>query len=202
MVRWGGGAGGAHFRHRTDGLSDARNPAGKPEPCDLCAIRLAIRAEGAIPAPRFPLIVLLSLVISSAIMLSLLGAAVSQKTRKSFLLEIRLALAAFTVAAPAMIYLVVAYLNLDLWWDEVYSLDFFVFVLLKTVVTDYHLPNNHIFANLLNHIYVYSLGLDDISLLENPWKIRILMLVYAVITSIWCNERSARIALASQLHED
>ena len=101
------------------------------------------------------------------------------------IVEGALALAACAVAAPGMIYLVTAYLNLDLWYDELYSLNFFVFVPLQTTVTDYHAPNNHIFANLLNHIYIYSLGLDDIALLESPWKIRALMLLYTTVAFVY-----------------
>ncbi|MGC9038121.1 MAG: glycosyltransferase family 39 protein [Roseiflexus sp.] len=105
--------------------------------------------------------------------------------QRRIVVEGALALAACAVAAPAMIYLVIAYLNLDLWYDELYSLDFFVFVPFQTIVTDYHAPNNHIFANLLNHIYIYSLGLDDIALLESPWKIRVLMLTYTIVACVY-----------------
>lgn len=118
-------------------------------------------------------------------MLSVSGKTVVQKTGTSLVSVIAPALAACVVVAPAMIYLVAAYLNLDFWYDELYSLDFFVFVPFQTIVTDYHEPNNHIFANLLNHIYIYSLGLDDITLLESPWKIRALMLLYTLVALVY-----------------
>lgn len=95
------------------------------------------------------------------------------------------ALLACACAAPWLAYVMIEYINLDFWRDELYSLDNFVFVPITTVVTDYHAPNNHILSNLINHIYLRSLGIDDVDLLRDPWKIRILMLFYSLITLIY-----------------
>jgi hypothetical protein len=67
------------------------------------------------------------------------------------------------------------HLNDDLWNDEIYTLNFFVFKGLSTILTDYHVPNNHIFANLLYWGWVKLWGIGDIGvLLDAPWKIRVL----------------------------
>lgn len=99
--------------------------------------------------------------------------------------EIIWALIACACAIPWLSYVVFEYINLDFWRDEMYSLDHFVFVPIKTIVTDYHIPNNHILANLLNHIFLYTFDLEDTDLLRYPWKIRILMLLYTIITFVY-----------------
>ena len=95
------------------------------------------------------------------------------------------ALIACACAIPWLSYVAFEYINLDFWRDEMYSLEHFVFVPITTIVTDYHIPNNHIFANLLNHIFLYTLNLEDTDLLRYPWKIRILMFLYTIITFVY-----------------
>lgn len=99
--------------------------------------------------------------------------------------ELMWALLACACAAPWIAYVMIEYINLDFWRDELYSLDNFVFVPITTVVTDYHAPNNHILSNLINHIYLRSFGIDDVDILRDPWKIRILMLLYSLIALIY-----------------
>jgi hypothetical protein len=86
---------------------------------------------------------------------------------------------------PWIIYIIAAYINLDFWYDEIYTLHHFVFVPISTTVTDYRAPNNHIFANILNHFYLNGFGIDDFDLLREPWKIRLLMLFYTFLTFIY-----------------
>lgn len=50
------------------------------------------------------------------------------------------------------------HLNQDAWWDEVLSLKKYALVNIKTTLTSYPDPNNHIFFNLLNNGYSYLLG--------------------------------------------
>ncbi|MGQ9549532.1 MAG: glycosyltransferase family 39 protein [Roseiflexus sp.] len=95
------------------------------------------------------------------------------------------ALTACLAALPCLIYIITAYINLDFWYDELYTLHHFVFVPISTIVTDYRAPNNHIFANILNHIYLYGINVDDYDLLRYPWKIRMLMLFYTFLTFIY-----------------
>ncbi len=64
--------------------------------------------------------------------------------------------------------------NEDLWNDEIYSLQFFVFKGPATIVADYHVPNNHILANLSHWAWVSLFGLNEGDLLDSAWKIRLL----------------------------
>ncbi len=91
-------------------------------------------------------------------------------------------LMACAAALPWLIYVIAAYINLDFWHDEIYTLDHFVFVPISTIITDYRAPNNHIFFNILNHFYLHGFGIDDFDLLREPWKIRLLMLFYTLLT--------------------
>lgn len=76
-------------------------------------------------------------------------------------------------------------LTADLWNDELYTLDYFTIQPLSVTLTDYHVPNNHVFYNLINNLYLRILGIDDINLLlDHPWVIRLPGLVYA-ICMIW-----------------
>jgi hypothetical protein len=90
-------------------------------------------------------------------------------------------LAAAAICAPWLGCLGWRCLNLDLWYDEVFTLNHFVFVHLRTTLTDYHLPNNHIFFNVLGSLYASAAGLPDIhAVLDRPWVLRIVPLIYAI----------------------
>lgn len=123
--------------------------------------------------------------VATADMLSLIRRILFQNSEESVSSSIVSVVMTLAIALPSIIYLLVSYLNLDLWYDEIFSLNFFVFVPIEKIVTEYPVPNNHVFANLLNHFYVHSFGLEDVDLLENPWKIRILFVIYTVITIIY-----------------
>lgn len=74
-------------------------------------------------------------------------------------------------------------LNTDFWNDELYTLDKFTFVPISQTLCDYHVPNNHILFNLINNIYLKIIGVDSLNnLLESPWKLRILPLIYSFFT--------------------
>ncbi|MCP4404705.1 MAG: hypothetical protein GY801_46310 [bacterium] len=86
---------------------------------------------------------------------------------------------------PFIIILYKKYLFLDFWYDEILTFDHFVFVPLQKTLTDYHIPNNHIFFNLLNNLYLKLLGVQDLfSLMDAPIKIRLFMLGYTLSTLI------------------
>ncbi len=75
------------------------------------------------------------------------------------------------------------YINIDFWYDEVFTLTNYVFCPLSKTLTDYTFPNNHIFFNLINNIYLKILGIKDIyQLMDNPYLIRLLPLIYTLIT--------------------
>ncbi len=76
-------------------------------------------------------------------------------------------------------------LNKDFWNDEIYTLKHFVFPSLTTVLTDYHVPNNHVFFNILNWIYLKCRGLSDLyQLMDSPYQLRLLSFSYALATLI------------------
>lgn len=109
----------------------------------------------------------------------------SNDMKRGLYLELAWALVACAVAAPWIMYVIVEYINLDFWRDEMYTLDYFVFVPSIKILTDYQMPNNHIFSNLLNRIYTFVFGLDDIEIIQYPWKMRILMIFYTLVTFIF-----------------
>ena len=63
----------------------------------------------------------------------------------------------FILAAGVPLAMAASRLNLDLWHDEIYTLDHFVSRGPKVIVTDYSLPNNHVlYSLLLWPVYVLS----------------------------------------------
>ncbi len=77
------------------------------------------------------------------------------------------------------------YLALDFWNDEIYTLRYFACASFAAVLTDYHVPNNHILFNALNRLYLLLIGETDfLTLLQSPEKLRGLMFVYAGLT-LW-----------------
>ena len=75
------------------------------------------------------------------------------------------------------------YLRLDLWFDEILSLNRFILVPFTKTVTDYSSTNNHIFFSVLTRKTLKVLGFTRLSaLLEQPWILRSLMLVVATAT--------------------
>ncbi len=88
--------------------------------------------------------------------------------------------------------LVWEFLFLDFWNDEIYSLKYFVFNSYAAIVTDYHVPNNHILFNLLSRLYLRAIGEEGLfALMDHPWKLRLLPLGYALLT-LWLTYESGR----------
>jgi hypothetical protein len=96
--------------------------------------------------------------------------------------------------------------NIDkqLWNDEIYTLDHFTLVQLLKTISDYHVPNNHIFFNLINSLVLKTFGIESIDpLLNNPIILRIISLVYSIIACIFVfktalslfNQKTAWLAL-------
>ena len=78
------------------------------------------------------------------------------------------------------------YINLDFWYDELITLQYFVFVPVQKIVTDYSVPNNHIFFNILNHLFMGVLGVANLpALMDHPFWIRSLMAFYTAVTLIY-----------------
>lgn len=94
----------------------------------------------------------------------------------SFYVPIAISIALFAT----MVY---AHGNEDLWNDEIYTLRFFVFKGLPSIVTDYHVPNNHIFSNILHAIWLFIFHPKDLGiLLTDAWKIRLLPILLSIGT--------------------
>ena len=76
-----------------------------------------------------------------------------------------------------------SHFDLDYFNDEIYTLKHFVFCDLKKTVLDYHVPNNHIFYNLINNFYSRLTGIDTFhAALQQPLRLRILTLLYTLGT--------------------
>lgn len=89
-------------------------------------------------------------------------------------------------------------LFLDFWNDELYTLEFFTLCSLSHTLTDYHVPNNHIFFNLLNNLYLKCLGISQWNLLlEAPAKLRCLPFFYGIATC-WLTFRLTRITASAK----
>ena len=64
--------------------------------------------------------------------------------------------------------------NEALWNDEIYTLREFVFKGLSAVLSDYHVPNNHILANVLHWAWLKVTGARELGvLLDAAWRIRL-----------------------------
>lgn len=106
-------------------------------------------------------------------------ASVTPQHRRNNLVNLLLCILA---VGPFLYYTLVRYINLDFWYDELTTFLLYACVPLKKTFTDYSFPNNHIFLNILNDIYLYCIGLHDLhELVLHPWAIRILMLAYALV---------------------
>ena len=90
--------------------------------------------------------------------------------------------------AVSLLFLSVFYfrINNDFWNDEIYTLKHFVFTDFYSTITDYHVPNNHIFFNLINSIYLKTIGIESLSdLMDSPYVLRIIPFLYTSFTVIF-----------------
>lgn len=77
-------------------------------------------------------------------------------------------------------------LNEALWNDEIYTLQQFVLKGLPTVLTDYHVPNNHVLSNIFHWLWLKLTGVSAIGpLLDNAFKIRLLPAVFSLVTLVF-----------------
>ncbi|MDB3905277.1 glycosyltransferase family 39 protein [Crocinitomicaceae bacterium] len=84
------------------------------------------------------------------------------------------------------IFIHVGHLQADFWNDEIYSLTHFSFTPIENTLIDYHTTNNHIFYNLINNIYLKTIGVSSLyELMDAPYILRILPLIYGIITLIF-----------------
>ncbi len=77
------------------------------------------------------------------------------------------------------------HINADFWNDELYTLKHFVFTSFFTTITDYHVPNNHVFFNLLNNAYIKITNVGSLhSLMDHPYRLRILSIFYSLLVLV------------------
>lgn len=84
--------------------------------------------------------------------------------------------------------------NDGLWNDEIYTLRNFVFQGLPTVMSDYHVPNNHILSNVFHWLWIQLSGITDLGqLLDQAWRIRLWpgLLAFATIGMVYRLGRQA-----------
>lgn len=71
----------------------------------------------------------------------------------------------------------------DFWYDEVLSLEEFILVPLSKTVTDYQVPNNHIFFSILMNLWLKLCGINTFTEAANTiLVVRLLPLLIALIT--------------------
>lgn len=77
-------------------------------------------------------------------------------------------------------------LHADIWNDEMYTLKHFVLVYFRQTVTDYHVPNNHVFFSITEKVFLKIFGQKDLLLLlDKPWIARLSGLLYSYVTIIY-----------------
>lgn len=79
-------------------------------------------------------------------------------------------------------------LHADIWNDEMYTLKHFVLVYFRETVTDYHVPNNHVFFSIFEKFFLKIFRQKDLLLLlDKPWIARIpgLLCSYATIIYVY-----------------
>ncbi len=83
----------------------------------------------------------------------------------------------------AFVFSYVQRLNFDFWNDEIYTLRHYTFTSIQKTVGSYPVPNNHVFFNLVDNIYLKVIQVDSFTaLIEHPWMLRILFFCYALLT--------------------
>jgi hypothetical protein len=85
--------------------------------------------------------------------------------------------------ALPLLYIAYTYSMLDIWNDEMYTLRYFTFTYWSTTLADYHVPNNHIFYNVINKVYLTILGMNSLEdVIQYPWILRIPLLLMGLLT--------------------
>ncbi len=95
-------------------------------------------------------------------------------------------IATYVLGFLPLIYWLYKFVNIDLWYDEVYSLEYFVLVDFSNTLTDYHAPNNHIFFNLFHQLITRLADLRDARVLaENVYILRSIQGLVAICVGLY-----------------
>ncbi len=77
------------------------------------------------------------------------------------------------------IFFTIYFINDDLWNDEIYTLQHFVLVPISITLTDYHVPNNHVFFSLICNAYLKLIGVKSLAtLMAKPFILRTINLIF------------------------
>ena len=75
------------------------------------------------------------------------------------------------------------HINADFWNDEIYTLQNFIITSIGQTLTDYHVPNNHIFFSFISNLYLKIIHVEDLHVLfDTPWKMRALPLIFSFVS--------------------
>jgi hypothetical protein len=80
----------------------------------------------------------------------------------------------------------------DLWNDEIYTLKQFVLRGPAVIVSDYHVPNNHVFANVLHWVWTWVTGITLQNYLDHPALLRIWPAFVSLLT-LWVLYKAAEL---------
>lgn len=81
----------------------------------------------------------------------------------------------------------------DFWSDEIYSMKEFILVPITKTLTDYHVPNNHVFANLIDNIYLKVIQVHSLDqLLHRPYLLRVVPFVFVFVTYFYLYKIGAK----------
>lgn len=78
------------------------------------------------------------------------------------------------------------YINVDMWFDEVYSFDNFVMVDFGNPLFNYPLPNNHVFYSFISQILTKLLNMKDLyQIAEQVYLFRFFQVLVTIITAFY-----------------
>jgi len=76
-------------------------------------------------------------------------------------------------------------LDLDYWLDELISIIRHILPSVRSAVLYYPVPNNHVFSNLINNLYLQLMGWQDLQfVLRYPIALRFLQLIFGILTLV------------------
>lgn len=93
---------------------------------------------------------------------------------------------AFSLGALPLLYWACHYLNVDLWYDEAYSLENYVLSDFRNTAFNYSAPNNHIFFNLSNQLITRASGLrTSADIADHVYVLRAFQVCISLLTGLY-----------------
>lgn len=88
-------------------------------------------------------------------------------------------------------WLVRQFAHAELWFDEIVSLTHYALKGLEEAATNYSAPNNHVFFNVVNALYVKAAGIATAWV--DPWRLRAVPFAFTVVSLVFIYLAGARI---------